>query len=191
MSLKKKLSKIMAATLIGVSVVTPVLNTVSAMEYTPSNMEIDNYISEDSATVALNEMDLNGFKYANAEEGFTYEVSDSTILAKLAKQGYDVSEYQNNNKRRHRRSTSSRGVTKFVKVNGGWNLYVSSTVAKIIIKGGGIGAAAVVAAIPGIGWAVAGAIAGVVANEFTDDFVTFGVVFKYRSRTDKITVSRQ
>lgn len=195
MQLKRiKLKTISAMALTAIMLGGVSTNTVLAMECQQINPTYKVSTNCDEISIDFsNAQDLSDFKYKDVEDGFTVELSDDVVLQRLADAGYDVSKEQkeNNFRKMIRSARSQRGVTKFVKVKGGWDLYISSTLANIIVKGGGAAAGTLLAALPGIGWTLAGVVAGVVANQVSSDFVTFGIVCRYRTKTDKITISKQ
>lgn len=121
MNFKKRASQSIALALVGVTIATPMLNTVSAME--------KDLVTKDNEVAMINSVDNTD---CDLEIGESVEISDNELIPVLLESGLTkdqlqefgfYSKYQN-------------GVNKVVKVSNGYNVYLSQSTLKSIKNGG-------------------------------------------------------
>lgn len=121
MNFKKRASQSIALALVGVTIATPMLNTVSAME--------KDLVTKDNEVAMINSVDNTD---CDLEIGESVEISDNELIPLLLEEGFSkedlisagfYSKYQN-------------GVNKVVKVSSGYNVYLSKSTLELAKKGG-------------------------------------------------------
>lgn len=167
MSLKKKASRSIAIALVGVSMITPLFNSVSAMEKGTSIT--NNVTSEYNGILETTDIDYN-----IPEEGTITYIKDTDIIKALKTEGIDTSEYDYLLRQR------ATGTTKIVWKKNGFDVYISKRVASMLMGAGGAAAGILVQVIPGIGQATATIIAGAIGG-YLSSIPENGKIFRFRT----------
>ena len=178
MSLKKRGGKSIAIALVGISITTPTLNTVSAMELDTvtnnSNLEISmNDLSLTDLTQYYSDRNINFTEKQNSNGDVEIIFSDAEIYNEAKKEGYSIDTPMER----------ANGVNKIVwRKDGGFNLYISKNTL-LLVSGAGIGAITFLLApfAPATVAIISSAISMVIGGNISD-----GRVFRF----DKVKVGK-
>lgn len=170
MNLKKRLRKSIILGLVGVTIATPMFSTVSACETNNLSYNATEPIMIDD----------------NVPEGTVVEISDSEMLKVFEEAGIDKSIlkesgfYNNSNNNVRSARAYHAGVTKAVKIKGGYDIYLSKSTLNTMKKGGSQAVAAGLTSLLGSPFAyVISPVLGKVINGLTPNFKG-GMVFTVR-----------